>query len=567
MVQSVAYEKFYKEFSAQLRMLLITSAATNLLFLAPALYMIQIYDRVLASGSVTTLIWLSLILATALCVLFSLSTLRSRLLGRIAFRIEKLVSPIVVSKLLQKQSHDLDDRKAMRDLDTIKQCLMSPAATAVLDLPWVPIYILALFLIHPYLAAFVVVCGAAILAVNILAERQSHEGIQSAQMQSQANHTELDNILLRGGDIVALGLQRRLTERHSNVRQNTSAQLYSSQFSHDRCTAVARFLRQMTQSFILAIGALLAIDGQISAGVVIGASIIAARALQPFDQLMASATLITQTKSAFQNIVSFLPAKEAVSTTRISLPQPTGRISLEQLFYRYPGSDTPTLSNIAADIKDGEVVGLIGSSGTGKSTLAKLLANVIAPDYGNIRIDGAQYADWSPGSLADHIGYLPQDFHLFDGTIAENISRFSSNSKETDKKTVRAAIQSGAHNMILKLPDGYQTKIGTNGRGLSAGQRQRLALARALFSDPCVLILDEPDSALDAEGTMALLKTLTALNAHGKTIIVVSHRMATMKFLDRLILLSAGTIAMDGKAADVIAQIANPVKSAELRAV
>ena len=531
----------------------------NLLFLAPAIYMLQIFDRVVATGGTTTLFYITLALALALLTLSALDAIRSRILVRAGIRLDALLAPTILKRM--SSVGGARSVQAMRDFDTVRQTLAGPVVAAVFDAPWAPIFVIVAFLLHFWIGMLALASVLVLLAVawrNQMATRKSIEFATNALAQS---HVSEQAAAMQAETIRALGMSRAMAARQLAQRSIGLTKLAQAQFLGSQFSAASRFLRLFVQSASLAVGALLAIAGHLSAGAIIAASILLGRALQPVESLVGGWSSLSSARAALARLAEALAQPSDSERIRTALPKPEGRLEVEQVGVR--GADgKPILLGVSVAVAPGEVLGIIGPSGSGKTTLAKVIAGALVPDVGTVRIDGAQRSDWEPDLLGAHVGYLPQEPSLFEGTIKENISRFSDwnggGGGTFDAEVVTAAKAAGVHELILQLPKGYDSWLGPGGAGLSAGQAQRIALARAFYRDPSVLMLDEPNAFLDAEGESALIRAIEVARARGATILVIAHRRAILAAAHRLLVLEGGRPKLLGPAAEVVARLESP---------
>jgi ATP-binding cassette subfamily C protein len=538
----------------------IFSALLNLLFLVPMLYMLQIYDRVIPTRGNTTLFFLTIVLLFALGTLAFLDFVRSRLLVRASIRLDRQLAGVLLDTSLARRDRTFDAvaRQSMREFDTLRQALTGPAILALCDAPWSPIYILVCFLIHPLIGVLVLV-GAALLA--IVAYRNSSatsEPLRNASEAAARAYASQEQVLAGAENVRALGMRRAMVRRHLAERHSMMAMQSNASFAGSRYVTISKFLRLALQSTALGLGAWLAIGNSISAGAVFAASFLAGRALQPIEQLLGTWRTVAQARGAYEKLNDLLGTREA-ETAMTLLPPPEGRLDVEQLSVLNAAGDGAILANISFQILPGEVVAVVGPSGAGKSTLLRMLAGAGRPDRGIIRVDRANVLDWDPERLAAHIGFLPQDVSLFAGTVKENIARFQepedTESEDIDAKAVAAAKACFAHELILQLPNGYDSVLGWGGRGLSAGQAQRVGLARALYGDPPLILLDEPNAHLDAAGEGQLVDTLMALKARQAAVLVVAHRMGVLAAVDKILVLRDGRIEAFGTRDEIMARL------------
>jgi len=540
------------------------SLLVNLLFLAPALYMLQVYDRVVSTGGKTTLLFITIALVVALLTLSALDAVRSRLMVRASIRLETRIAPLVLHRMMTVGG--AANGQAMRDLDTLRQTIASPMAAAMFDAPFAPIFIFVGFLLHFWIGMLAIVSVALLLAVawrNQLATRKSVEGATKMLAQS---HASQQAAAVQAQAVRALGMSGAMVSRQIALRSTGLGKLVQSQFDGSRYGAASRFLRMFVQSAALGLGALLAIAGYISAGAIIAASILLGRALQPVEALIGGWSSLSATRVALARLAEVLATPDDAERARTTLPAPEGHLRVEGIGVRRPDG-LPILVGISFTAAPGQITGVIGPSGSGKSTLAKVIAGAIVPDLGTVRIDGAQRSDWQQDELGRHFGYLPQESSLFEGSIKDNIPRFArwsvEGAEDIDAKAIQAARLAGVHQLILQLPQGYDTSLGPLGAGLSSGQSQRIALARAFYGNPAILVLDEPNAFLDAEGETALVEAMKAAKQRGATIVIIAHRRSVLEAADQLLVLEAGRPTMFGPAKEVVARLSAPPQQKE----
>jgi ATP-binding cassette subfamily C protein len=390
-------------------------------------------------------------------------------------------------------------------------------------------------------------------------ERTTKTRAQDAGKAMSAAYAAQEAAAMNSEVVRAMGMRGALRERQLSERRNGLALSARAQFTGGQFAAATKFMRLFLQSAALGLGAWLAVERQISAGAIIAASVLLSRAVQPIELVVGAWNGIVQARTAWAGLVDLFASTGDQDRARTLLPTPTGLLTLEGVGVRAQGRENPLLRHVAFALQPGESLGVIGPSGAGKTTLARVIAGAMEPDAGKVRLDQADYATWDPERLARHVGYLPQDSILFAGTIKENISRFEGSLEnppaDVDAKAVKAAQAAGCHEMILKLPQGYDTPLGAGGRGLSAGQSQRVALARALYGDPCLVIFDEPNSHLDADGETALAKALAGLKARGATVVLIAHRTGVLQNVDKLLVLRDGAVEGLGPRDEIAARL------------
>lgn len=539
---------------------LLFSACLNLLFIAPTLYMLQIYDRVVPTEGKTTLALLTLVLVGAIAALSLLDGLRSRLLVRAAARLERSLADAVLKAGLQCRTAAGSKRTAdIRELDTLRSALSGPAVSAICDTPWTPIYVLVAFVIHPWVGYLAAGGLVLILLIAWFNDRVTRVPLWQAANAAALSYASYESSSSAAANLAALGMMETRVKHHLHERQEMVALQTRAGLSSTSLSSLSKFVRLLLQSLALGTAALLAIDHQISAGAMFASMFIVGRALAPVAQLLASWKGILHARRAYHDL-SDLFDQTAPDCPHTHLPAPQGALSVTGLGVEDSQFGRVTLSGIGFGLTRGEVLGIIGPSGAGKSTLVGVLAGAQAPSLGEVRFDGADRSDWDPEALGRHMGFMAQEPSLFAGTLKENIARFQvpqdDNGEALDQAVVEAAKRAGAHEMILGLPGGYDYRLSWGGRGLSAGQAQQVALARALFGSPAYLLLDEPNAHLDAEADVQLVGSLTELKAEGVTMVIVAHKLNVLAIADKVLLLDRGRMRMFGPREDVLRQLA-----------
>lgn len=534
-------------------MLLFFSSVINMLMLAPAIYMLQVYDRVLASRNTTTLLMLTLLIIGLYSVIGLIEYARSSFMTRLGNRLDVKLNQLVFHAAFKRKiaTGDNNPAQAIADLAQIRQFLSGNSLFALLDIPWTPFYLIIAFLVHPLLGWLSLGGILTLFTLTMVTELTTKKPIQEAQSLSGNNASKLNKQLQNSDAIEAMGmlstLKRHWLEQHSRVLLlQTKIADKSAALS-----SLSRFVRVLLQSIALGAGALLVIAGELTPGLMIAASIILGRVLNPVEQVIGSWKQFVQFRGAWKQLAELLKAYPA-SREVMKLPEPKGNISVEGLFAAPPGQKNPTLRNISFQLEQGEVLGIIGPSASGKTSLAKLLVGVWSPLSGKVRLDGADICQWDKTLLGPSIGYLPQEVELFDGTIAQNIARFTSNEGEP---IVAAATLAGVHEMILRMPQGYDTPLGPNGYQLSGGQRQRIGLARAVFNSPAFIVLDEPNANLDDAGEHALIQAINTVRTQGKTVVIISHRPTLLGVVSKILLLNEGAVQQFGTREKVFASL------------
>ncbi|MET4327172.1 ATP-binding cassette subfamily C protein [Bradyrhizobium sp. i1.15.2] len=534
----------------------IFSLAINLLYLAGPLYMLQVYDRVISSASEVTLLMLTIALLMAFLALAGLDAVRARVLTRASIRLDQTIAARVMTAIIHRSAGAGGARsQLLRDFDTFRQFVTGMGIHAIFDLPWAPIYIAVIFVLHPLLGAFALGCSILLILMALFNEWRVKPPLTEAGEAASRSYS-FTEMSLRNTEVVrAMGMTEGLLRRWARDRTRMLERQVSASDRAATMQSIIRFLRLAMQSMILGLGAYLVIERLATVGAMFAASILLGRALQPVEQIVGSWRNLVSARGAFLRIRELLKA-DPQREVGLTLPRPQGRLSVEGLSYVPPFGSKPILRGVSFAIEPGEVLGIIGPSGAGKSTLSRHLVGVLAPSAGAVRLDGADVSSWIKTSLGQHIGYLPQDIELFADTVAVNISRFQ---EGEDREVILAARMADVHEMILRLPDGYDTQVGEGGAILSGGYRQRIALARAIFANPSLLVLDEPSSNLDAEGDAALADCILQLKKRGTTVVIISHRPATIGVADKILVLREGVVEMFGPRAEILARLTRPV--------
>ena len=534
----------------------IFSGLVNLLMFTGPVFMLQVYDRVLQSGSGATLFGL-LILAAAFYAFFGVFTFfRSRVLGRAAYLLEAGLARRALRETTASSGHS----DAVRDVATLRQFIARPALAALYDLPWAPLFVLVVTLIHPFLGVLTLAGLGVVIAAAILNHRRTGAG-QAEMIAAEDAARDLALAVRREGELThALGMTDRLEVRWAAKRRSALALTQRGSEGTEGIGAFSKAFRQFLQSAILAAGAWLAIGGAISPGMIIAVSILSGRALAPVDQIIGQWSGITRARLAHRALHTSLGT--APTERRTSLPRPEGRLSVSGVAVHVPaegGRHRHLLEGVDFELSPGSGLAVIGGSGAGKSTLARVISGALPPDAGEVRLDGARLDQWPAGEIGRHVGWLPQRVEFLPGTVAENISRFEE--WDVDTAVIEAARLAGVHDLVLSLPHGYETRIGSFSP-LSGGQAQRIALARALYGEPSLVVLDEPNAALDTAGETALRTAIAAMRDRGATVIVMTHKASVMGALDHVLILRDGRCAVFGPREEVlrpVMQDASPV--------
>jgi PrtD family type I secretion system ABC transporter len=529
-----------QDLKAPLRTVLGFSLVINLALLAPSIFMLQVFDRVLSTRSVETLVVMALIAGATLALMGVLDFYRARALAAIGVLIEQKHGPRLLRQLLTASARGggrnyLD---GMRDLAAVRGFLAGPGVLALCDAPWTIVYLVLIFLFDTTLGVLATLCTLFLLALAWLNERVTRDVLSRLHDGARSSARFVDNALRNAEVVTALGMPDAVSRRWTVLNDRSHALQLETSRTGGRIGSISRVARQGIQVLMLGVGAYLVIHSGATAGVMLATTIILARALAPVEQLIGGWKSFVDARAAFGRLRDLLqrPPEGEVST---ALPRPQGRITVEQLVYTPPGADRALLRGVSFQLEPAQILAIVGPSGAGKTTLARLLAGVTQANGGTVRYDGADIRGWDPVRLGQWVGYVPQTVALFEGTIAENIARLGPVDSEA---VLGAARLAQAHEMILRLPGGYETPVGEDGGRLSGGQRQRIALARAMYGDPAVLVLDEPDASLDAEGEQALLEALRNLKKRGCTIICVSQRRAVLSVADAVLVMKDGLV-------------------------
>lgn len=529
------------------------SLLINLLMLMPALFMLQVYDRVLTSRSDETLIMLLVLVTVALLFMAYLDVIRARLLTSAGVALERVLGPRVLAAMLTRAAWPgIDDTgHSLRDIAAMRAFLSGPGIIALFDAPWLPIYVVLIFLFHPLLGVIAAAGALSLFALVYLNERISRRPLRELQADSRKAMRYVDQGVANAEVVAALGMADNLGRGWEALsRKVLGAQLQAGS-SASVSYAAGKFLRQFLQVMMLAVSAWLVIEQHISSGVMIAATILLGRALAPVETAIAGWKGLVDARAAYRRLSQGLAA-EAAAESRMALPAPQGALCVDRLVFGFKGHDRPVIKQVSFELAPGESLAIVGPSAAGKSTLARLLVGLWKPLAGSIRLDGADIQSWPRERLGPHIGYLPQNVELFAGTVSENIARMG----EVDAQAViEAARRANAHDMILRLPQGYDTPVGDGGAFLSAGQRQRVGLARALYGDPGFVVLDEPNSNLDTDGESALLDALRRLKADGCTVVAVTHRPSLLAVIDKVMLLRDGVVEKLGPVSEAISGV------------
>lgn len=540
------------------------SLFVNALMLAPTFYMIQVSGRVVPSSSTSTLIMLTLILTIMMLTLGSLEWVRSRIMVRVSNRLDVLLSRDVYRASFKKalSTGGMDaSAQSLNDLTSLRQFLTGNGLFAFFDAPWLPIYTAVMFLFHPWFGWMTVGSAVVLVTLAYFNHRYTGKALTEANQQNVRATLQTTKNLRNAEVIESMGMLDTLMARWAVYQRRVLVLQSQASDKGGIITSISKTFRTWAQSIMLALGAYLVITHEINPGLMMAGSLLLGRALSPIDQMIGSWKGFVAARVQYGRLNDTLEKLNA-EPQRMALPDPEGHIQVENLVIAPPGAKAAVIRNMSFVTPAGSIVGIVGPSAAGKSTLARALLGIWPPQHGTVRLDGADIAAWDKQKLGPHLGYLPQDIELFEGTISDNVARFG---KVDPEKVVLAARVAGVHEMILQLPDGYDTVIGSEGINLSGGQRQRIGLARAIYGSPRLIVLDEPNSNLDDVGEKALAVALQKIKETGATVFIISHRPSILSRLDRIMVMNAGTITMYGARDQVIAELAQQQAKAQQR--
>lgn len=527
----------------------------NTLMLVPTFYMIQISGRVVPSSSTSTLLMLTVILTLLLATMGSLEWVRSRVMVRISNRLDVMLSRDVYRASFKRalNSGGADaTAQSLNDLTALRQFFTGNGLFAFFDAPWFPIYTLVMFLFHPWFGYMTLACGAVLTVLAFINHRLTANALANANKENVASNMVTTKTLRNAEVIESMGMLETLMNRWAKRQRRIMLLQSEASDKGGIVSTISKTFRTWSQSIMLGIGAYLVVTHEINPGLLMAGSLLLGRALAPIDQMIGSWKGFVAAKVQYDRLSKVMDDLNK-EPERMPLPAPEGHIQVENLVVAPPGAKAPVIRNISFVAPAGSIVGIVGPSAAGKSTLVRAIMGIWPPQHGVVRLDGADIHSWDKHALGPYVGYLPQDIELFEGSISENIARFD---KVDPDKVVHAAQMAGVHEMILMLPDGYDTVIGSDGVNLSGGQRQRIGLARAIYGNPRLIVLDEPNSNLDDVGERALGVALQKLKETGATVFIVSHRPNILSRLDRVLVMSGGTISLYGERDRVIAELA-----------
>ena len=539
------------------------SAAVNLLQLVPIMYMLNVYDRVMSGGSIPTLLTLTFLMVFLLIALGGFEQVRSRILVAASNKLEMSLRDRVFNATVKNALEGLGPKfgtQALQDLNGLRQFMTGNGVFAFFDAPWFFIYLAVMFSFHSWFGYSAIFAGIVMIVFAYVNEKLTNAKMKEANNKANMNTNQMASNLRNVEVIEAMGMSNSIRAR--SQQQNDEVLLIQSEASRfaGKLSAISKSFRMIVQSMMIGLGAYLAINQEISAGMVIAGSLLLGRALAPIDLLVNTWKGFSVARAEYERLETLLTNIPATKE-KMRLPAPLGALSLEQVYVGAPGSKNPILRAINFELAAGEVLGIIGPSASGKSTLARACLGLWGPLSGKVRLDGADITNWDRGELGSFLGYLPQDIELFDGSISENIARFGTIDAE---KIVAAAKLAGVHELVLQQPNGYDTVIGGNSGMLSGGQRQRLGLARAIYGEPRLLVLDEPNSNLDDQGEKELVVALQRIKETGCTILVIGHRAMILRVVDKILILKEGTMVNFGPRDQVLAELTQGRKAPKL---
>ncbi len=530
----------------------IFSFVINLLMLTPIIFLINALDRVLSSRSLDTLFMLAIIAVFAMIIEAILENIRTRLLSRFSLTLQGLLGVSTLTELLTAKQKDSQTRYSMDDVNILQDFMTTKGVRALFDLPWIPFYVFILYMFHPFLAIFAIVILLILISLAFWEHKATHHNQLAVGAYARGAKNFLDLSFSNNEVVNALGMQKRVTDRWWLINEDYLDRKNKVENKIASIQSISQFVRSTMTIFSLSIGAYLVISENLSAGIMIAANILMGRAVAPIGSVIAAGKSFINASEAYKRLNKLL-IDRALKTEQMTLPSPKGELSVERVYF-FLNRDRNILNGVSFKLEAGKTLAILGSSASGKTTLARLLVGFYKPSDGFIRLDGADVNQWATNGLGEMIGYLPQDIQLFNGSISENISRLEP-IKENDELIVEAAKKVGIHDMILKMSNGYDTDIGEKGSKLSGGQRQRVGLARAIYKNPKYLVLDEPNSNMDGEAEVELIKLIDVLKQQGVTVIVITHKPNLVDVADNVLVLHEGSVINYGTRAEVLEKI------------
>ena len=531
---------------------LVFSPVINVLVLTSSFYMMQVFDRVLTSQNTTTLLYLTSIALLAIGILSLLEMVRGRIMSRIGTWFEARLTAEGLQRAVESTLMGREYRtELLRDLAALRGFFASGGTLNLFDVPWIPVYLLVVYLLHPILGHVALLGAIALTALAYLNDRVTFKQLRESGTQAQKSMRQAESAIRNAEAIDVMGMLPGLVHRWRTDNDHIQTLQMEATDRSGNIMAITKFARLALQILILALGAKLVLSRELTSGGMMASSIIIARALSPIESAIGSWRYTLSAIEAYKRLREIY-SKPLLRAAAMQLPAPKGHLTAEGVTYIPAGMKMPIIKGVTFEIRPGTVTAIVGPSAAGKSTLARLCVGAYQPAYGNVRLDGADVFLWDRSDFAQHVGYLPQDVELFAGTVRDNIARLM---PCEPAEVVEAAQMAGAHDMILRLPQGYETEIGDGGMLLSAGQRQRIALARSMFRNPQFIVMDEPNSSLDAEGEEALNRAIATMKQRGMTVLVIGHRPGILANVDNIVVLRDGRIDMQGPKADIMAKI------------
>lgn len=532
----------------------IFSVFANLLMLTGPIYMLQVYDRVLSSRSVETLIALSILVVFLYTVMGVLDFARGRIMARVGARFQAALDRRVFDAVIRKSALTPDPRTAsgLRDLESVQRLMSAPVLLALFDMPWAPVFIVAIWVFHPWLGMLAILGGALLILVTMVNQAVTRRPSERAGMAGMQSEAESDRLRLEAEMVQAMGMRDAAFDRWQRIRDMGLREQVHAADLGGTFTSGSKAFRLLLQSAMLGVGAFLVLRGELTPGAMIAGSILLGRALAPIEMAIGQWPMVQRAMQGWDNLAELL-GEVPPEAPRTALPRPKASLEVKQISVLPPGESVPVLRGVTFKVAPGQALGIIGPSGAGKSTLARALTGVWRPAAGSIRLDGAALDQYAPSVLGGLIGYLPQRVQLFDGTIAENIARLAA--APDDAEVVKAAKRADAHEMILKLPDGYDTRVSAASGRLSGGEMQRIGLARAMYGDPVILVLDEPNANLDNAGSEAVNRAIRGFKSSGRAVVVVAHRPAVIRECDLLLMMEQGQARAYGPRDEVLKSV------------
>lgn len=554
MQRKTLFDACMAQVRGQMLPLTVFSFAANLLLLVSSIYMLQVFDRVLSSGSLDTLLWLTVAAVLATAIYGVLELARRRLLSRTGAWLDTELAAPVIRRGVEARLAGARSEAGLADVQEIRSFLSGDAVLAFLDAPWMPVFIAVIWLLHPVLG-WLALAGAIVLFVVAVAnDLLTRPLLQQSRAALQRNQRGAQQYLDNAETVRALGMVGPLLDRWQRLRRSIREDAERAAAVTNGLTYLTKSTRLSLQILVLGAGAWLVLQGELTGGGMIAAAVILSRALSPVERALGAWRSYVSARTAHRNLAKLFQTVRGGDAS-LTLPKPSGRLTIENVRFQPQHASEPIIKKIDLFLEPGQTCGIIGPSGSGKSTLCRLIVGAWRPTAGHVRLDGADVTSWNPDELGKHVGYLPQTVELFPGTIAQNIARMR---EVDDAAVIEAAMLADVHEMILRLPDGYDTAVGAHGHRLSGGQKQRVGLARALFGEPPLIVLDEPNANLDSAGEQALQRSLVELKKQGRTILIVAHQPSTLRTADSLLVLKDGRVAAFGERDKVLRALMQP---------